>query len=236
MRDSLDRMSAAPLPDARWRAVFDALFTAFGAQHWWPGETPLEVMIGAVLTQNTAWRNVERAIAQLRAADALDAETLLALPEATLAELIRPAGYFNVKARRLKALLRFLADQGALAQAGTLGARTALPELRRRLLAVHGVGEETADSILLYALGRPVFVVDAYTRRIFTRLGLLHGDERYADIQTVFQAHLPPDARLYNEYHALIVRMGKDVCRPRPRCAACPLRADCRHAAENATA
>lgn len=236
MRDSLHRMSAAPLPDARWRAVFDALFAAFGAQHWWPGETPLEVMIGAVLTQNTAWRNVERAIAQLRAADALDAETLLALPEATLAELIRPAGYFNVKARRLKALLRFLADQDALAHAHTLGAQTALPELRRRLLAVHGVGEETADSILLYALGRPVFVVDTYTRRIFTRLGLLRGDERYADIQAAFQAHLPPDTRVYNEYHALIVRLGKDICRPRPRCATCPVRADCRHAAQNATA
>ena len=210
-----------------WRHVHDRLLAAFGPQHWWPGDTPFEVMTGAVLTQNTAWSNVERAIARLKAADALSGRALLDLAPDALAELIRPAGYFNVKTRRLKALCAYLEQEGVLEDPVRLAQAAPLPELRRRLLAVNGVGEETADSILLYALHLPVFVVDAYTRRIFVRLGLLHGDETYAGVQAAFLAHLPQERALYNEYHALIVRLGKDFCRPRPRCGGCPLNAQC---------
>jgi endonuclease-3 related protein len=212
-----------------WLAPYHRLLAAYGPQHWWPGETPFEVMVGAVLTQNTAWGNVERAIANLKAAGRLSCQDILALPEAALAELIRPAGYFNVKTRRLKALCAFLTEQGVADAPQRLRELYPLPELRRRLLAVHGVGEETADSILLYALDLPIFVVDAYTRRIFTRLGLLRGDERYDRIQQRFMARLPKDRSLYNEYHALIVHLGKSVCRPRPRCGECPLRGICAH-------
>jgi endonuclease-3 related protein len=214
-----------------WLVVHDTLLAAFGPQDWWPGETPFEVMVGAVLTQNTAWTNVEKAIANLKAADALSCPIILDLEPPALAGLIRPAGYFNVKARRLQALCGFLRAEGVEAVPEHLAGVAPLPHLRLRLLAVHGVGEETADSILLYALNLPSFVVDAYTRRIFGRLGLLAGDESYAHIQTRFQQHLPGRVDLFNEYHALIVRLGKDVCRPRPRCGQCPLAAFCPYAA-----
>jgi endonuclease-3 related protein len=215
------------MPDP-WTQTYHLLLAHFGPQHWWPGETPFEVMVGAVLTQNTAWSNVERAIANLKAAGALSAPAILALADAELATLIRPAGYFNVKTRRLKALCAFLDQAGVAAEPRALGDTGSLSELRHRLLAVHGVGEETADSILLYALELPSFVVDAYTRRIFTRLGLIAGDESYARIRQQFMARLPAKRALYNEYHALIVALGKDLCRPRPRCDACPLRRRCR--------
>lgn len=214
-------------PKANWLEPYARLLDAYGPQHWWPGDTPFEVMVGAILTQNTAWSNVERAIANLKASGRLSCRGILSLGDATLAELIRPAGYFNVKARRLKALCAFLADRGMAAAPERLRALAPLPDLRRQLLAVHGVGEETADSILLYALGLPVFVVDAYTRRIFSRLGLIAGDEPYACIQQSFEAALPREVALYNEYHALIVHHGKTVCRPRPRCHACPLHGIC---------
>lgn len=210
-----------------WRAPYDLLFHRYGPQRWWPGETPFEVMVGAVLTQNTAWSNVEKAIARLKAAGALDCRRILDLPDADLAELIRPAGYFNVKTKRLKALCRFLLDAGVADRPEALAGTAPLPTLRRELLAVNGVGEETADSILLYALGQRSFVVDAYTRRIFTRLGLLAGDETYAGIKDRFESGLPATTQLYNEYHALIVRLGKDHCRPKPRCAHCPLTPIC---------
>jgi endonuclease-3 related protein len=210
-----------------WLAPYRLLLARHGPQHWWPGETPFEVMVGAVLTQNTAWTNVERAIANLKAADALACEAILALADADLAALIRPAGYFNVKTARLKSLCRFLAERGVDREPQALAGQAGLAELRRDLLGVHGVGEETADSILLYALGQPSFVVDAYTRRAFTRLGLLTGTETYRDIQQRFECHLPREVALYNEYHALIVRLGKDHCRPRPRCADCPLHHIC---------
>lgn len=210
-----------------WRTPFDRLSAHYGPQHWWPGETPFEVMVGAVLTQNTAWSNVEKAIARLKQAKALTGPALLALPEAELAELIRPAGYFNVKAKRLRALCAFLDQAGVLDAPERLREQAPLPALRQRLLAVHGVGEETADSILLYALGLPSFVVDAYTRRIFDRLGLLAGGETYGAIQGAFQRHLPADTRLFNEYHGLIVQLGKAHCRPKPRCTGCPLQALC---------
>ena len=213
-----------------WLTPYDLLLARHGPQHWWPGETPFEVMVGAVLTQNTAWGNVEQAIARLKRADALSCRAILARTDAELAELIRPAGYFNVKTRRLKALCRFLAERGVAAAPEALAGQDTLTALRHDLLAVHGVGEETADSILLYALGLPSFVVDAYTRRAWTRLGLLQGDEGYGAIQRLFAANLPREVGMYNEYHALIVRLGKEHCRPRPRCTGCPLNAICPYA------
>ncbi len=184
-------------------------------------------MVGAVLTQNTAWSNVEKAIANLKAAGELDCRHLLGLADADLAARIRPAGYFNVKTKRLKALCRFLDQRGVADAPERLAGQGSQEDLRHDLLAVHGIGEETADSILLYALGLPSFVVDAYTRRAFALLGLLTGAESYADIQRLFEAALPRDVSLYNEYHALIVRLGKEHCRPRPRCANCPLNTIC---------
>ena len=215
---------------AAWLAPYQRLLAHYGPQHWWPGETPFEVMVGAVLTQNTAWTNVEKAIANLKAAQALDCRAMLALPDGDLAALIRPAGYFNVKAVRLKALCRFLDRRGVADVPERLAGQADLAALRHDLLAVHGIGEETADSILLYALGLPSFVVDAYTRRAFGRLGLLAGNERHDEIRQRFETGLPRDVGLYNEYHALIVQLGKQHCRPRPRCAGCPLTPICPHA------
>ncbi len=212
------------LPSPGLQDVFQRLYARFGPQGWWPGEIPFEVMVGAVLTQNTAWTNVERAIRRLKASNLLDACSLAALPLGELATLIQSAGYFNVKARRLQAFCQ------ALVAAGGEPALEALPtgELRAWLLGVHGIGPETADDILLYAFQRPVFVVDAYTRRIFERLGLLSGGEGYEGIRAAFEAALPPEVPLFNEYHALLVRQGKEVCRSRPRCGDCALAGGCR--------
>jgi endonuclease-3 related protein len=203
--------------------VYRRLFAAFGPQHWWPGESPFEVMVGAVLTQNTSWQNVERAIRNLREADLLEPRALYAVPPAELEELIRPAGYFRVKARRLRSLLEFLVERygGSLEAMFTAG----LSELRRQLLEVHGIGPETADSILLYAGGLPSFVVDAYTHRIFARHGWIGFDADYDQIQDYVQSALPQDVATYNEFHALLVRLGKDYCRKsNPKCEECPLR------------
>ncbi|HEY5999699.1 MAG TPA: endonuclease III domain-containing protein [bacterium] len=203
-------------------AIHDALLAAFGPQSWWPAETPFEVMVGAILTQNTNWRNVERAIANLRAARALTPGAMARLRPAALAELIRPAGYFRVKAARLGHLLAHLRRRHGGSVARLL--RVPGPSLREELLGITGIGPETADSILLYAAGRPSFVVDAYTRRVLSRHGLVGEGAAYADIQRLFTGALPADVALFNEYHALIVRLGKEFCRPRaPRCAACPL-------------
>lgn len=212
----------------RLREVFDTLLTAHGPQHWWPADTAFEVMVGAVLTQNTAWTNVEKALARLTERIPLTPEALLDLPEPELALLLRPVGYFNVKAARLRAFCAaLLAAGGESALAAEDTAR-----LRRRLLAMHGIGPETADDMLLYAFGRPVFVVDAYTRRLFGRLGLLDGSEGYEAVRVLFEQALGPDTALFNEYHALIVRHAKDICRARrPLCAACVLRAGCPGAA-----
>ena len=216
----------APSVRRRIRAVYETLDAAYGPQHWWPAETPFEVMVGAVLTQNTAWTNVERALGRLAARIPLDAESILGLDEPELADAIRPAGYFNVKARRLRAFCRGFLDAGAMD--GLTGLDTG--ELRHALLAIHGIGPETADDMVLYAFERPVFVVDAYTRRIFLRLGLLAGDEGYEAVRSLFERALGPDVPVFNAYHALIVRHGKDVCRTRPNCAGCCLRAGCPHA------
>lgn len=204
------------------RAVFDALGTHFGAQFWWPGRTRFEVIVGAILTQNTAWSNVEKAVVRLRRARALSPARLHALSGRQLAEHIRPAGYFNVKARRLRAFTEMLISSFG----GSLNAlfRLPTPALREMLLAVHGIGPETADSILLYAAGRPVFVVDAYTRRMMERHGWVEPGAPYDEVAAIFTRIVPPDRAVYNECHALLVALGKRYCRPRPQCAYCPLK------------
>jgi len=212
------------------REVYDHLYRVHGPQSWWPAKTPFEVMVGAVLTQNTAWTNVEKAIANLHGAEAMEAERLLAVPAAQLAEWLRPAGYFNVKAQRLRNFCAWYVDAGGYARLRRRGTE----RLREGLLSVKGIGPETADDILLYAFHRPVFVIDAYTRRILTRLGLARGDETYEQLRAHIEQALTlteqdEQARvtLFNEYHALIVRHGKDVCRTKPRCAECSLRTRC---------
>lgn len=212
--------------------IYNRLYDACGPQHWWPGETAFEIMVGAILTQNTAWSNVERAIANLRANDALTAETIAATHARRLAIWLRPSGYFNVKAKRLKAFCRWLVAAGGVEALEALDT----PALRHQLLAIHGIGPETADDMLLYAFERPVFVIDAYTRRVFSRLGMITGDEGYETLRHWFEAGLArkrDKVRLFNEYHALIVRHGKDVCRVRPRCAQCCLRGVCPSAVED---
>lgn len=203
------------------RDIYERLLERYGPQHWWPADEPFEVMVGAILAQNTAWTNADKAIHALKNAGALSATALSRIPEEKLAELIRPSGYFNVKARKLKALVTWLAERCG----GDLGKLfiTETGDLREELLGVYGIGEETADSILLYAGGQPVFVIDAYTRRIFDRIGLQPEGRRYADYQAMFMNHLPPEPALYNQYHALIVRLGKEICRPHPLCRDCAL-------------
>lgn len=198
----------------------------FGPLHWWPAQTPFEVVIGAILTQNTAWRNVEYAIANLKQAQALTPTAIATLSELELQQLIRPAGFFRQKAQRLQLFVAhlFAHHDGELQHwlSGELGA------VRQELLTLKGIGPETADSILLYAGNRPSFVVDAYTRRLLTRLGLLQGEESYEQIRTLFMNRLPHDSDLFNEYHALIVETCKTFCRKQaPRCPDCPLLADC---------
>lgn len=202
--------------------IYSAMLAELGPSHWWPGETPLEIALGAILTQNTAWTNVEKALHNLRTEGLLQAEALYELPEHTLAELIRPSGFFRVKAGRIRNFLGFLYETCAL-NMEKLRFRD-MAALRERLLGVPGIGPETADSILLYALNLPSFVVDAYTRRILNRHGLVPEDIEYGELRDFFMDVLPEDADLFNEYHALLVRVGKTWCaRTTPRCADCPL-------------
>ncbi len=201
---------------------YRTLYRSLGRQHWWPARTRFEVIVGAILTQSAAWVNVERAINNLRRAQLLTVAKMEQTPLDRLERLIRPSGYFRQKARKLKAFLRFLRDE----YGGSLNRllRTPTHVLRERLLAVHGVGPETADSILLYAGNHPVFVVDAYTRRILARHRLVQEKAGYEEMRRVFEDHLPKDPQLYNEYHALLVQVGKRWCRPQePRCGDCPL-------------
>jgi endonuclease-3 related protein len=203
--------------------VYRRLFDIFGPQHWWPADSPFEVMVGAVLVQNTNWRNVEKAIDNLRQADLLEPHALADLPPDELEDLVRPTGYFRVKARRLHNLLEFFVNR----YDGSLEAMfaTGVSSLREELLGVDGIGPETADSILLYAGKLPVFVVDTYTHRVLARHGWIGFDADYHAIQDFFQSSLPDDVSLYNEYHALLVRVGKEYCRKsNPRCDRCPLR------------
>lgn len=210
---------------ARLQDTYGRLYSAYGPQHWWPADTPFEVIVGAILVQSAAWGNVETAIGNLTAAGALSPERLRAIPEDELATLIRPCGYFNAKARKLKALVELLDERFGGDLELLLGTPTS--ELRSLLLATHGIGPETADSILLYAAGQPVFVVDAYARRIFSRLGFVPDGDAYGAWQAMFMDTLPPDAAMFNEYHALIVRHGKERCRRRPLCDGCPLLGVC---------
>lgn len=230
--------------------IYKSLFKKYGPQRWWPARTPFEVMVGAVLTQNTNWSNVEKAIANIRRARVLHPQKLYDLPVRELAALIKPSGYFNIKAKRLRNYLKFFLDTygGSVARTRKVDTST----LREQLLGVNGVGPETADSILLYALGRPVFVVDAYTRRFLFRHGMIKGPETYSDIQAIFESNLTKTQRHkaqaakhttksksdvpalctcdlcivpgYNEFHALIVRLGVENCRPKAQCETCPLR------------
>jgi endonuclease-3 related protein len=202
--------------------AYERMLAKFGPQRWWPGDSPFEIMVGAVLVQNTAWRNVEQAINNLRDAGVMEPHALYNVPPEELAELIRPAGYYQLKTKRLRNLLRFLVEEhdGSLESMFSIG----LPSLREQLLAINGIGPETADAILLYAGGLPTFVVDTYSHRILARHGWLDYDASYDDIKDYFESTLPEDAALYNEYHALLVRVGKDYCkRTAPNCEACPL-------------
>ena len=216
----------ALLHAATARSLYRRLLRLYGAQGWWPADDRFEVVVGAVLTQNAAWTNVEYALGNLRAAGALDPEAIRSLPDDTLGQLVRPSGYYNVKSRRLKAVCRFLDDAGGLDALEALGT----DELRRAWLSVHGVGRETADDIVLYAFHRPVFVIDAYTRRVFERLGLFRGDEHYETLRGAFERALGPDVPVYQEFHGLIVRHCKEHCAVRPRCGSCGLRSRCRFA------
>ena len=201
--------------------LYRRLYRHYGDLQWWPGETALEICVGAILTQNTAWANVEKAIHRLKKARLLRVEILTALSQKRLAGLIRPAGYFNVKAKRLKNFIAFL--QGRYGGSLTKMFRQEANRLRAELLAVNGTGPETADSILLYAGAKPVFVIDAYTKRILSRHGVLAYEKGYDDFQKLFMRHLPADAPFYNQYHAMFVNVGKDFCRKRPLCDSCPL-------------
>ncbi len=199
--------------------VFDLLLEGYGKQYWWPADTSFEVMVGAVLTQNTAWSNVERAIDNLKQAGVLHQRRILELSKDELAQLIRPSGYFNIKAQRLHNLCRFLSENGGEYELRQIE----MGRTREMLLSVNGVGPETADDIMLYALEQPVFVVDAYTRRIFSRLGVLQGDEGYDEIRIGFEDALGLNVSLFKEYHALIVRHGKETCKTKPHCDQCGL-------------
>lgn len=213
------------------RSYYEALFQAYGPQHWWPGQTRFEVIVGAILTQSTSWTNVERAIAALRREKLLSPGALERAPLARLANLIRSSGYFRQKARKLKAFVNFLRQhhQGSLDRMFA----TSTAELREQLLTVYGIGPETADSILLYAGHHPVFVVDAYTRRVLERHQLIRGKQSYEQIRQLFEQNLPPSAPLYNEFHALIVHTGKHFCRKRESdCTQCALRSFLPSAAE----
>jgi len=201
--------------------IYEKLYHAFGPQFWWPGDSPFEIAVGAVLTQNANWRNVEKAIGNLKKEKALNAKRIQEMKIDRLASLIIPAGYFNVKAKRLKAFIDFLMNDynGSMKRMKNEEVET----LRMKLLTIHGIGPETADSILLYALEKPIFVIDSYTRRVLSRHNIIRHDERYEGIQELFHSSLKRDVGLFNEYHALFVRLGKTYCRAKPKCDGCHL-------------
>ena len=214
----------------RLLTIYDLLLGCFGPRHWWPADSPFEVVIGAILTQNTAWHNVEKALIHLKNARLLSGPALREVTVERLAQFIRPAGYYRQKARYIKDFLDFLFQEYGGSLANMESVETG--KLRTQLLAVRGIGSETADSMLLYALNRPVFVIDAYTRRILDRLGLLETPSdkmTYDQLQDFFEAHLPRSAALFNEYHALLVNLGKEFCQKRSDCEGCPLRQICLH-------
>jgi endonuclease III related protein len=201
--------------------MFDILLRHYGPRNWWPAETQLEVMIGAVLTQNTNWKNVEKAITNLKEKKWLTFTKLRSISLPELAWEIRPAGYYNIKAKRLKNMLDFISERYPGGLGSFLGQEPQV--LREALLSINGIGPETADSIVLYAANQPVFVVDAYTHRILNRHGMVEDQSGYQDLQNLFMDNLPSDPSLFNEFHALIVETGKNFCRKKPRCDQCPL-------------
>lgn len=205
------------------KLIYQKLYSCFGPQHWWPANSPFEVMLGAILTQNTNWQNVKKAIVNLKKHNLLNPHKLCRLPLKRLAFLIKPSGYYNIKAKRTKGFLKFLL-KFYNANIKRMSLQTG-PELRNQLLSVKGIGPETADSILLYALGKPIFVVDAYTKRILLRHGIVGQNADYSEIQKLFMNNLPRKVKLFNEYHALLVRLGKEFClKNKPKCGLCPLK------------
>jgi endonuclease-3 related protein len=202
--------------------IYQKLYQTYGSRHWWPGETSFEVMVGAILTQNTSWRNVEKAIQNLKEEGVLNPKGIRDLKKSELAPLIKSSGYYRIKADRLKSFVDFLFEEynGNIKKMG----RERLRELREKLLGVKGVGPETADSILLYGLKKPIFVVDAYTKRILSRHGVISEEASYDEVQKLFMNYLPLDEKLFNEYHALFVYLGKTVCKKIPKCELCPLK------------
>jgi len=202
-------------------SIYDRLYDRFGPQHWWPGETPFEVAVGAVLTQNTNWGNVEKAIGNLKKAGKLNPMALYHMQAGRLAPLVRPAGYFNIKAKRLKNFNDFLVGEYGGSMENLK--EEALTSVREKLLSINGIGPETADSIILYALEKPVFVIDAYTKRVLSRHHIMEHEATYDEFQGLFHAGLRKDAGLFNEYHALLVRLAKEYCRTKPLCTGCPL-------------
>jgi endonuclease III related protein len=216
------RPALRPMLSPTPHAYYDALLAAHGPQHWWPGRTRFEIIVGAILTQNTSWTNVERAIRNLRTAHLLSPQAIRRVRSTRLAQLLRPSGYFRHKTKTLKSFVNFLYASYAGSLSRLFATSTAV--LRDQLLALRGIGPETADSILLYAGKHPVFVVDAYTRRILQRHGHGHSKVAYDEIRKMFQSALPADQQLFNEFHALIVHVGKNYCRPNnPRCSECSL-------------
>jgi endonuclease-3 related protein len=201
--------------------IHNLLLAAYGRQGWWPGSGRFETVLGAILTQNTNWANVEKALNKLKAANALDADKMHHMDHDTLAQLIRPSGYYNIKARRLKNFLNWLYEN----YDGNLDAlaNMSVYSLREELLSVKGIGRETADSIILYAFDKPVFVIDTYTARVLIRHGLIDQEADYEQLRDLFESSLPADTKLYNEYHALLVQVGKKHCKPKPKCQGCPL-------------
>lgn len=203
--------------------IYKKLYQTLGPQHWWPGKTPLEIAIGAILTQNTNWGNVEKAIDNLKKQNALSARVIHKMPVKKLSELIRPTGYFNIKAKRLKSFIDFLMNNyhGSMKRMKN----TDMHSLRKKLLSINGIGPETADSILLYALEKPVFVIDAYTKRVLSRHGIMNHEKPYDEFQELFYSALEKDVKLFNEYHALFVNLGKTFCKKKkPLCELCPLK------------
>ncbi len=210
-----------PSSGAVLREIYERLWSAYGPQHWWPAQTSTEIVVGAILTQNTAWKNVERAIDTLKTADCLTWAALRAVAERRLADLVRPAGTYRIKAARLKAFVEVLwTDYG-----GSLGSllEGEVDDVRRRLRGIRGIGPETADAILLYAGERATFVVDAYTRRVLRRHQVIDGSAKYETVRHLVHSAIVPEPRVYNEYHALLVAVGKKHCRMRARCTGCPL-------------
>ncbi len=201
--------------------MFSLLFDHYGPRNWWPAETELEMMVGAILTQNTNWKNVEKAIENLKRSNTISLKNLSSISISELAQKIRPAGYYNIKAKRLKNLISFIVNHYNGNMKKLLEDET--QALRQGLLSVNGIGPETADSIILYAANRPVFVIDAYTHRILNRHDMTEDQSTYQELQELFMDNLPEDSSLFNEFHALIVETGKDFCKKKPLCEGCPL-------------